>query len=74
MVLTDDSGLYDMRSLANHLKVSRHLVRKWRDDGKIPAPLIRDGKRCYWSVEQIDEWKSMSICVAHACKPSDKPN
>lgn len=74
MVLNDDGGLYDMRTLANHLKVSRHLVRKWRDDGKIPAPLIRDGKRCYWSVEQIEQWKSMSIYVCSPCNDSDNQN
>jgi predicted site-specific integrase-resolvase len=43
MVFTDDGGLYDMTSLARHLKVSLPTVRKWRDEGRIPTPLIRDG-------------------------------
>lgn len=57
MVLTDDGGLYDMTSLARHLKVSVPTVRKWRDEGRIPTPLIRDGYKCYWSQEQIVIWK-----------------
>ena len=61
MVLTDDGGLYDMTSLARHLKVSLPTVRKWRDEGRIPTPLIRDGYKCYWSQEQILLWKEAAI-------------
>jgi predicted site-specific integrase-resolvase len=74
MVLTDDGGLYDMQSLANRLKVRRHKVREWRDTGKIPPPIIRDGNRCYWSQEQIDMWLSSGVFVQTPCNTNDKPN
>jgi excisionase family DNA binding protein len=50
---TEGSALLTVREVAEYLRVSRATVRRWVEEGWLPAPL-RFGPRCRrWSWEQI---------------------
>lgn len=47
--------LWTTQSIANELEVSRSLVQKWYEAGKIPAPFAIAGKTPGWSDDQVKE-------------------
>jgi predicted DNA-binding transcriptional regulator AlpA len=49
--------LFDQNQFARALGVSRRTILRWRNDGKIPEPLIWDKNRPFWSLRQIETWQ-----------------
>ncbi len=49
--------LLDQRALARLLGIHPDTVAKWRRQEKLPEPLVKDGRRCFWAVPQIETWQ-----------------
>jgi predicted DNA-binding transcriptional regulator AlpA len=59
--------LFDQNQLARALGVSRRTIQRWRKERKVPAPLIWDHNRPFWSLRQIKNWQEGDT-VRHAAK------
>jgi hypothetical protein len=51
----DDLKLIDTKGLARLLDKSPSTIKRWRREGKLPAPGIGFDKD-YWSLGQIKKW------------------
>lgn len=49
--------LFDQNQFARALGVSRRTIQRWRKERKVPAPLIWDKNRPFWSLPQIEKWQ-----------------
>jgi phage terminase Nu1 subunit (DNA packaging protein) len=52
----DDLKLIDVKLLANLLGKSVRTIHRWRRNGKLPAPIIEDRFKPYWSRTQLTNW------------------
>lgn len=62
----DELSLVSLKELASILKLSYATVKRWRKEGRLPVPFIIDGKRPYWTREQIAMWQRAHLGVSRA--------
>ena len=63
--------LYGLAEIAETLGVDIHLVRLWRDRGKLPEPTAKLTMGWVWAAEDIDPWMGERIIRAREIAETD---
>jgi predicted site-specific integrase-resolvase len=53
--------MLDVKQLAKILNVSTRTIGRWRRQKKLPAPIVEDKRKPFWSFGQIEDWAKAQI-------------